>query len=118
MPVSRIGPETVRGVAALGARELRAQIGFQFQLEHFALPLLRALLGLAAQVFDLPLHGGNCLLSQPQLHSVFRLKPRLVADRRKRLLHLLLDGQLQLAAGIIEFSLLGEQISLRLLRLG
>lgn len=43
---------------------------------------------------------------------------RLLARRAERFLHALLDGQVHLAPGVVEFPLLADQLGLGFLRLG
>ena len=87
---------------------------------NFALQLLRALLGFTFQVLDLPLHRGDLLflLSDPQGQSRLGLLLRLVANGGQLGLHLFLDGQVDLALGVVEFALLSDQVGLGLLGFG
>ena len=100
------------------AREAAAQNPLEFDLEYFALQLLAGLFGLAAQIVDLPLHARD-------LHFLFRdlgpesflgVEPCLVADGDERILHLLLDREVDFAPRIVELALLAKHIRLGLLR--
>ena len=102
------------------ARKFLAQQPFERELLNFALQLLRALFGLALQIFDLPLHRCDLLFlfSDLETQRIFGFLFGLLANCGQLGLHLLLDGQVDLAHGIVEFALLSDQIGLRLLRLG
>jgi hypothetical protein len=87
---------------------------------NLALQLLRTLLGLAPQIFDLPLHRGDLflLLADPEGQGGFSLLFCLVANGTQFRLHLLLDGQVDLALGVVELALLLDQVGLGLLGFG
>src|SRR5206468_10605411 len=55
------------------------------------------------------------LLGDLGFQPFFGLEPRLVAHGDERLLDLLLDGEIELAAGLVEFALLAHHLGLRLL---
>jgi hypothetical protein len=95
-----------------------AQQSFEGEFLNFPLQLLRALLGLSFQILDLPLHRGDLLLLFPDAQAERRLSLslRLVANCGQLGLHLFLDGQVDLAPGVIEFAFLSYQVRLRLLR--
>jgi hypothetical protein len=78
--------------------------------------VLRALFGLAPQVFDLALHRGDLflLLPHPEGQGGFGLLLGLVADRPQFGLNLFLDGQVHLALGVVELALLLDQVGLGL----
>jgi hypothetical protein len=101
-------------------REAGAQRLLELKLQGLALQLLRALLGLAFQVLDLALHGGHLLLlfEQAELEAFFGLLLGLVAHGGQRLLHLLFDGQVHLAASVVQLALLADQLGLGLLGFG
>jgi hypothetical protein len=81
------------------------------------LQLLRALLGLAPQVFDLALHRRDLFffLPDPQRQGGFGLLLGLVAHGAELGLHLFLDRQVDLALGVVELALLFDQVGLGLL---
>jgi uncharacterized protein len=84
------------------------------------LQLLRALLGLAFEVLDLPLHRGYLLflLPNPQVESCPGLLLCLVANGRQLSLHPVLDGQIDLAFGVVEVALLADKVGLSPLGVG
>jgi hypothetical protein len=96
------------------AREAAAELGFEFDLERFALQLLRALFGLAAQLLDLALHAGDLgfLFGDFGFERVFGLDPGLVVNGGEVLLHPLLHRELDLPFGIIDFALLAHDLGL------
>jgi hypothetical protein len=102
------------------ARKFLPQQRFEGELLDLALQLLRTLLGLASQILDLSLHGGDLLflLADPQGQGGFGLLLGLIADGTKLRLHLLLDRQLHLALGVVELALLSDQVGLGLLGFG
>jgi hypothetical protein len=81
---------------------------------------VRALLGLAPQFFDLPLHRRDLffLLTDKQDQGCFGLLFRLIADGSEFGLDLFLDRQVQLALGVVELALLLDQVGLSLLGFG
>ena len=89
--------------------KLDAQQVFQLQLLHFALQLLRALLGPAFEVLDLFLHRGDGLVLLHYLEleasssaSSFGLSVRTSV---KPVLHAFFDGEFQFTLGIVQFAL-------------
>ena len=101
-------------------RELGAQDRFEVGLQHFALELLRPLLGPVLQLLDLFLHRRDrlLLLQHLQRQLVFHLLPRLLAGLGQHFLDAFLDRQLHFASRIVQFPLLAHHFRLRLLRLG
>ena len=100
--------------------KLRSKERFEFHLLDFALQLLRALLGLLFQGFDLALHCGDCLFAlgnfQPQLVLGFALG--FVTNTAERFLNAGFDSQVELTPGIVEIALFADQLCLRLLGFG
>ena len=89
-------------------RELLPQRCLELQLLHFALQLLRPLFQLALHFLELALRRGDrlLLLAHFQRQPLFRILLCLVADGGQLGLHLLLDGELHLALGVVELALL------------
>ncbi|OIQ69920.1 hypothetical protein GALL_484720 [mine drainage metagenome] len=120
-PVQHVAAKFTLGHGFDGVEgELGAQQVFQFQFLHFALQLLRALLGLLFEFLDLLLHGGDglVLLHHFEFQSFLRFAFGLAADFGQAVLHALFDGQFEFAPGVVEFALFLDQFGLRLLGFG
>src|SRR5882672_786276 len=84
----------------------RAQRAFEFEFQHFALELLRALFGPMLEFIDLRAHRRDGLVPffDRQAILIFRFPPKLLADRRQSLLDALLYSKIKLALGIVQFA--------------
>ena len=100
--------------------KLCGQKRLEFHLLHFALQLLRALLGFLFQNLDLALHAGDGFfaLRNLQLQFFFRIVLCFVTNGAERLLNTSFDGQLEFALLVVELPLLANELGLRLLGVG
>ena len=100
--------------------KLRGQEGFEFELLHFALQLLGALIRLLFQDFNLALHAGDSFfaLRNFQLQFFFCIVLRFVTNCAERLLNAGFDGQVELALLVVELALLANRLRLGILRFG